>query len=167
MDHARKAMEIHPDSADSWSITGHINFLESNFEAAKSAYETVISLATEPSDLSLVYSRLGSIYLSKSNGKDSRNDNYYAKMAKTMYLRACEISPSSQTWLGVGRACYILENYIESEDALSEANVLNNRDSLVWAYLALLSLKMKKDFEAKQCVAQALRIGVKKSGILQ
>jgi len=41
------------------------------------------------------------------------------KQAKAMYIHASEIKPTSQTWLGVGKACYLLKEYSEAEDALS------------------------------------------------
>ncbi|XP_077896582.1 cilia- and flagella-associated protein 70 isoform X4 [Ictidomys tridecemlineatus] len=41
-----------------------------------------------------------------------------------------------------------LEELMEAEDALSEANVLNNYNAEVWAYLALVCLKLKLKDEA-------------------
>jgi tetratricopeptide (TPR) repeat protein len=34
-------------------------------------------------------------------------------------LKTCSLSPSAFTWLGVGIACYYLENYQEARDALA------------------------------------------------
>ena len=65
----------------------------------------------------------------------------YAK-AKETYLRACRKTPSSQTWMGVGVACYHLNDLPQAENALCEANILNNLDSTVWAYLTLVCLKV-------------------------
>ena len=62
--------------------------------------------------------------------------------AKQTLLRACKQSPSSRTWFGVGVACYELGDLDQAEDALSEANILNNLDPEVWAYLTMVCLKV-------------------------
>ena len=54
-----------------------------------------------------------------------------------------------------------LSNYIQ------EANVLNNRDGDVWAYIALLCLTLNRLFEANQSISQALRFGLKDHEILK
>ena len=63
--------------------------------------------------------------------------------AKETYLRVCRKTPSSQTWRGVGVACYHLNDLPQAEDTLCEANILNNLDSTVWAYLTLVCLKVQ------------------------
>ncbi|MCG8621339.1 MAG: hypothetical protein MJE68_04955 [Proteobacteria bacterium] len=40
-------------------------------------------------------------------------------------------------------ACYHLNDLAQAEDALCEANILNNLDSTVWAYLTLVCLKVR------------------------
>ena len=45
------------------------------------------------------------------------------------------------TWLGVGIACYRLGDLSQAEDALVEANILNNLDAAVWGYLSLVCLQ--------------------------
>jgi cytochrome c-type biogenesis protein CcmH/NrfG len=103
-------------------------------------------------------------------------DESQARLAKNMYLKACATRGTSQSWLGTGRACFALKEYHEAEDAFSvcdtavytkEANILNNRDSEVWAHLSLLSLTMGRTIEANQAIAQALRLGIKDSEILK
>lgn len=42
----------------------------------------------------------------------------------------------------MGVACYQLGDLEEAEDALSEANILNNLDPEVWAYLTMVCLKV-------------------------
>ena len=46
-------------------------------------------------------------------------------------------------WRGMGVACYHLNDLAQAEDALCEANILNNLDSTVWAYLTLVCLKVR------------------------
>jgi hypothetical protein len=80
----------------------------------------------------LVYIRLGHIYLKLAyqNTKvpepaisnlslAQKADENYARIAKTMYLNACSINGTSQSWLGAGRACFALKEYEEAEDAFS------------------------------------------------
>lgn len=126
---------------------------------------------TDATDLGLIYTRLGHIHLLQAFGEEEVTtvlpppgvQVHYeeANQAKTMYLKACELDPSSWTWLGVGKACLILEDWEEAEDAFAEANVLNHRDSAIWAHLALLCLVLKRHFEANQALAQALRLNIK------
>ncbi len=39
-------------------------------------------------------------------------------------------------------ACYELGDLSQAEDALCEANILNNLDPVIWAYLTMLCLKV-------------------------
>ena len=46
----------------------------------------------------------------------------------------------------------------EAEEALIEANFLNNEDPEVWAYLCMVSMQKCRHFEAKQAYKYALRV---------
>ena len=46
----------------------------------------------------------------------------------------------------------------EAEDALAEANVLNNYDPEVWAYLALVCLRTGRQLEAEQACKFAIKV---------
>ncbi|XP_072611148.1 cilia- and flagella-associated protein 70 isoform X33 [Vulpes vulpes] len=116
-----------------WGVKGHLYFLSGNHAEAKACYERTISFVVDASEMHFIFLRLGQIYLEEKE---------YEKAKKT-YLQACKRSPSCLTWLGLGIACYRLEEFTEAEDALSEANALNNYNAEVWAYLALVSLKLK------------------------
>ena len=57
----------------------------------------------------------------------------------------------------MGTACLRLGQVDEAEEALAEANVLNNRDPAVWAQLGLLCAKQQRFDESDQALAQALK----------
>ncbi|NXH52229.1 CFA70 protein, partial [Rhabdornis inornatus] len=126
-----EAIQIDPVNPNVWAQKGHLCYLQKDFVNAKDCYERVISFVEDAVDLHFVYLRLGSIYLEEKE---------YGR-AKQIYLLACDNSASCLTWLGVGIACYRLEEMLEAEDALSEANALNNTNAEVWGYLALICLQ--------------------------
>uniref|UniRef100_A0AAR2KD82 Cilia and flagella associated protein 70 n=1 Tax=Pygocentrus nattereri TaxID=42514 RepID=A0AAR2KD82_PYGNA len=128
-----------------------------DYNQAQKCYERTLDFVTDASDTHTVYLRLGSIYL------QSRE---YEK-AKTTYLRACRSTPSCLTWLGLGIACYRLGELTEAEDALSEANTLNNRNPKVWGYLALVCLQTGRKLEAEQSYKYALKFSFPDEPLLQ
>ncbi|KAJ3416941.1 Cilia- and flagella-associated protein 70 [Chytridiales sp. JEL 0842] len=185
-DHIKEALQVRQDDPNAWACLAHLQHRQKNYAEAKVSYETVLSLPYEPNNTPLIYTRLGSIYLGSistvANGHIFRagkanlpaieherhiQDTNFAKMAKSMFLRACEAHASAQSWLGVGKACIALGEYDEAEDALAEANVLNNRDSEVWSFLALLCLIQDRQFEANQSISQAIRLGINDPEILR
>jgi hypothetical protein len=118
-----------------------------------------------------VHIPLATIYLHHISSNTKRyavteKKRYLAKQAKTLFLRACEISPTSTSWLGVGKACIVLGELDQAENALSEANILNNRDGQVWASLAQLSLLQDRTYEANQAIAQAFKHDVRDVDVL-
>ncbi|XP_058013462.1 cilia- and flagella-associated protein 70 isoform X2 [Ahaetulla prasina] len=151
------AMQIDYLNPEVWAQKGHLCYLTGNFSEAKSCYERTISFVTDAKDMHTVYLRLGSIYL---EGKE------YDK-AKHIYLLASKKSPSCLTWLGVGIACYKLKEMAEAEDALSEANALNNSNPEVWAYLALVCMKGGRQLEAEQSYKYAVKLELDNPDLLQ
>ncbi|XP_062999055.1 cilia- and flagella-associated protein 70 [Elgaria multicarinata webbii] len=142
------AVQIDYLNPEVWAQKGHLCYLTGNFSEAKACYERTISFVTDAKDMHFVYLRLGSIYL---EGKE------YDK-AKYIYLMASKKSPSCLTWLGVGIACYRLKEMVEAEDALSEANALNNNNAEVWAYLALVCMQGGRQLESEQSYKYAVKL---------
>lgn len=138
-------------AARALALWGHLRLVLGDDDEAEAAYERTLRLCRDDSrlvpDLLAVYLRLGSLYVSKAKFAD----------AKHIYLRACKLSPSAFTWLGVGVSCYRLGELDQAEEALSEANILNNFDADVWGYLTLVCLKTGRTIEGDQAFMQALK----------
>nr|KAF6322145.1 cilia and flagella associated protein 70 [Pipistrellus kuhlii] len=141
---------------DVWGLKGHLYFLKGDHAEAKACYERTVSFVVDASEMHFIFLRLGHIYLEEKE---------YGK-AKRTYLQACKRSPSCLTWLGLGIACYRLEEISEAEDALSEANALNNNNAEVWAYLALVSLKAGRQLEAEQAYKYTMKLKLKDEALI-
>ncbi|XP_031749234.1 cilia- and flagella-associated protein 70 isoform X2 [Xenopus tropicalis] len=152
----QEASQINHQNPDVWALKGHLNFLSGRKSEAKGCYEHTLSLVSDASDMHPVYLRLGSIYL---------DEEEYEKAKKT-YLLACKQSPTCLTWLGAGIACYRLEEMEEAEDALSEANALNNNNAEVWGYLTLVCLKTGRQLEAEQSYKYTRKLNLQKEDLL-
>ncbi|XP_038949370.1 cilia- and flagella-associated protein 70 isoform X11 [Rattus norvegicus] len=140
-----------------WGVKGHLYFLSGNHAEAKECYERTVSFVVDASEMHFIFLRLGHIYL-----EEKEYDN-----AKRTYMQACKRSPSCLTWLGLGIACYRLEELTEAEDALSEANALNNCNAEVWAYLALVCLKVGRQLEAEQAYKYTVKLKLKDQALLE
>ncbi|XP_074152943.1 cilia- and flagella-associated protein 70 isoform X3 [Sminthopsis crassicaudata] len=140
-----------------WGLKGHFFYLNGNYAEAKECYERTISFVVDAAEMHFIYLRLGSIYLEEGENEKAKNT----------YMMACKRSPSCLTWLGVGIACYRLEEFSEAEDALSEANAMNNYNAEVWAYLTLVCLKAGRKLEAEQSYKYTLKLKLKDEALLQ
>ena len=56
-----------------------------------------------------------------------------------------------------------LDELRNAEDALSEANILNNEDPEVWGYLSMVCLRTGRALEAEQAFKYSLKVNIKLS----
>ena len=79
-------------------------------------------------------------------------------MAKEVYLRAAKQSDWSIAWLGAGKAAFFAGELDQAEAALNQANVRDNTNADVWAWLALLCMdsEVPREKEGVQALDQAL-----------
>ncbi|XP_062841100.1 cilia- and flagella-associated protein 70, partial [Trichomycterus rosablanca] len=153
----QEALNNNFQNHDIWALYGHLHYTLKDYDQAQKCYDRTLDFVTDASDTHLIYLRLGSIYLQKGQ---------YEK-AKSTYILACKRSPSCLTWLGLGSACYRLGELTEAEDALTEANVLNNRNPEVWGYLALVCLQTGRKLEAEQSYKYAIKFNIPEEPLLR
>ncbi|XP_060758371.1 cilia- and flagella-associated protein 70 [Neoarius graeffei] len=146
----QQAFSDNYQNPDMWALYGHLYYMKKDYSQAQEYYERTLDFVTDASDTHTICLRLGSIYLEKGQ---------YAK-AKPTYMHACKSSPSCLTWLGLGIACYKLGELNEAEEALTEANTLNNQNPEVWGYLSLICLQTGRKLEAEQSYKYAVKFNV-------
>ena len=152
-----ECLKLHHQNPDAWALLGHLHFLTGDQNEAKIAYERTLSYCSDAKDKHSLLLRLASIYL---------NEKEYSK-AKQTYLEACSKTATCMTWLGAGIASYRLGELKEAEHALNEANILDNHNTVVWAYLTLVCLKQKRHLEAEQCYQYAVKTGPSESTLME
>ncbi|KAI3382353.1 hypothetical protein SNEBB_004063 [Seison nebaliae] len=140
MESANKILNLDYTNPDAWAYLGHAHFGLNEIDEAQSCYVRVLKFNKDATDDHFLRIRLGNILLQKQQYEE----------AKETFLACCFKEPTCSTWLGVGIACYRLECLTDAEDALSEANVLNNREPTVWSYLSMICLRQNRIEEAQQ-----------------
>ncbi|TRY97278.1 hypothetical protein DNTS_020573, partial [Danionella cerebrum] len=142
---------------DIWALWGHLHHTRGDFSQAQKCYERSLDSVLDASDLHHIYLRLGAIYLQGGE---------YQK-ARSVFLRACKRSPSCLAWLQLGISCYRLMELTEAEEALTEANALNNRNPEVWGYLSLICLRSGRKLEAEQSYKYAIKMKLQEESLLK
>ncbi|XP_041353572.1 cilia- and flagella-associated protein 70-like isoform X3 [Gigantopelta aegis] len=153
----KEALQLEHQNPDGWALKGHVKYLTGDLNTARECYERTLSFITDASEMHSIYLRLASIYLQEARFSE----------AKSTFLMACKRSPSCVSWLGVGIACYRLGELSEAEDALSEANILNNNDAEVWGYLSLVCLNTGRQLEAEQAYKYALKLNLDSEELIE
>jgi tetratricopeptide (TPR) repeat protein len=89
--------------------------------------------------------------------------------ALSILLVGCKQYSSSTLFLLAGICCIRLEKYEDAEDSLIEANLLDNKNSDIWAYLSLLCLSIgpHRSHEAEKSMTQSIKLGLNSSTLLR
>lgn len=152
----KQLLELKPRSLEGWSLLGHSHFHLNNHIEAEECYLKALrcasksGVAVDPA----VRQRLGQIYLQRKSWRD----------AWLVFKQSCEESPSAFAWQGLGYTCLRLGLYEDAEQALSQANLMDDRNASTWLYLGLLCLYTTTSppgryVQARQCLVQALQCG--------
>ncbi|XP_041062560.1 cilia- and flagella-associated protein 70 isoform X2 [Carcharodon carcharias] len=154
-----EAGRIDHQNPDLWALLGHLSYMKENYTKAKEYYERALCYVNDALDMHTICLRLGSIYLQEEKLQSN-------KLAKSTYLFASQRAPSCLSWLGVGIACYRLNELTNAEDALCEANILCNTNAEVWGYLSLVCLKTGRKLEAEQTYKYAVKLNLQNKQLL-
>merc|ERR1711871_1817922 len=127
-----------------WTYLAHVQFLQNKEQEAIASYTTALELREEPMD-NTVLLRLGQLLVRSGTPED-------LEKAKQVFLKACTSFPTANAWLGVGIACYMRRQYDQAEEALVEANIMDIDNGVVWAYVCLVCMQLKRDEEADRAL---------------
>ena len=168
-----QATQIYHRFTEAWAMLGHVQYMTGKVDQALQSYHRVLDDSNISSEISniekdyvhLVYLRLGRIHMDR---------NEY-NLAKQVFIDSCNKElPTVNTWLGIGKACYYENKFEDAEDALAEANMLDQRHPDVWALLSMVCLQQsiakpqvsRKD-EAEQSFKYAVKMGCSDEVLLE
>lgn len=130
--------------------------MENLFDSEES-YIKAIRIKPPPADREL-QERLGLIYISRHAWKD----------AKIVFLKTCNEYNSANAWLHLGVSLLRLNELSESEDAFTQANILDNLNAKTWGYLSLLCLlNGQRSVQSLQALREAFKLDIEDVKLLE
>ncbi|BHF58740.1 Cilia- and flagella-associated protein 70 [Sparganum proliferum] len=151
------AMATDPENVEAWATLGELYSMADDRVSAIRCLERAMRLKSWPCRNSrLLQLRLAELYLKEEQFEKS----------KQIFLKCCQDAPSCLSWLGVGISCYRLSQLEDAEEALEEANALNNRNPTVWAYLSMICIEKRRVVEAEQSYKYAIKMGLNDKELL-
>ena len=125
---------------------------------SEESYINAIRIKPAPKD-PILQERLGIVYAKRQSWTD----------AKIVFLKVCKEKISTNAWYFLALALLRLNELESAEDAISQANILDNQAPDVWGLNAILCLKYGKQrlTQARFCMNEALRLGLKDTALLE
>ena len=114
-------------------MRGHAFFLLDNLFDSEESYINAIRIKPAPKD-PILQERLGIVYAKRQSWTD----------AKIVFLKVCKEKISTNAWYYLALALLRLNELEPAEDAISQANILDNQAPDVWGLNAILCLKYGK-----------------------
>ncbi len=101
----------------------------------------------------LLAERLGIVYAKRKSWKD----------AKTVFMKVCKERMSTNAWFYLGLSLIRLGELAAAEDAIAQANILDDLNPQIWALSAILCLNYgsKRLEQARFALDQAMSLGLK------
>mmetsp|Transcript_45518 Transcript_45518/g.144787 ORF Transcript_45518/g.144787 Transcript_45518/m.144787 type:complete len:1066 (-) Transcript_45518:1094-4291(-) len=138
-------------------LLGNVYFDLARYPDAVREYTKAMTISSGQVSIPLeLYLRLGKCH--------EATGNWGAAM--DTYVNACWARPCCSTWLGAGVAFFKMGDYANADLALTEANVLDNKNPLVWGYLALANLVSGRTAEAAAALKWAFKEELADAGVI-
>ena len=148
----REALALDGSSAAAWALLGDCNLAQGAPRAAEAiqAYRTALACTAKTDGARhAALLRLGELCVAAEQFDAGRE----------AYFELVQAAPTASGWLGLGLAYVGLGDLGSAEECLSEANICNNTDALVWGHLTLLALRTHREGEANLAYKEALKLG--------
>jgi len=146
-------------TVEAWTLLAHVQYLQKKNPEAIASYASSLAISNSPFD-NLVYLRYAELLITAGGPEE-------LEKAKQVALKACTSFPTATSWLFVGIACYKRGQFDQAEEALVEANVADINNGVVWAYLCLVCMQLRRDDEADRALQLALRRGIDEPDVLR
>ena len=141
-----------------YTLRGNAYYMQENLFNSAEDYVKAIrkKQKNQEYDIKMLY-RLGYTFIKRSTWED----------AKTVFLEILKENQNySFAWRYLGLSLMRLKNYKSSEEALSEANLLDIENSENWGFLTLYCLKDEKKYQAIECVNELFKTNYSNVDIL-
>ena len=153
------ALELDRSSASVFTVKARVALAAGDRRGARAAIELAVgdwSAADTPVQADLLM-HLAQLYLEDGVAGDAE----LLRSSKEVFLRVAQAHGWATAWLGAGKAAYLAGEPAEAEAGLNEANIRDNHNAEVWAWLSLLCMQAKpvaRQLEGVQALDQALRL---------
>ena len=119
------------DNLEGQIMRGHAFFLHGNLFDSEESYIKALRIKKDLND-PVVQERLGIVYARRKAWKDAR----------TVFLKCCKERVSTTSWIYLGLSLLRLNELGQAEDAITQANILDNINPKVWGLMTILCLSM-------------------------
>lgn len=152
-----KLLAANPGDQKAWILRGHAFYSMDNLFDSEESYINALRIKPAPTDR-LLAERLGIVYAQRKSWKD----------AKTVFMKVCKERMSTTAWVFLGLSLVRLGELAAAEDAIAQANVLDNLHPGIWGLNAVLCLKYGRQRLEQACFAldRALALGLKQPAML-
>ena len=113
-----------------------------NLFDSEESYINALRIKPAPQD-KLLAERLGIVYAKRKSWKDS----------KTVFMKVCKERVSTNAWFYLGLSLLRLGELPAAEDAITQANILDNLNPNIWALSAILCLSYGQKRLSQACFA--------------